>query len=374
MKKISFISTNKSAWGGSEYLWYYAALRLAKDGYNVNVSIPRWRHIPVEILNLESKNIKVRYNTDNSNIKKIINRILPATHQLSYAVDGYKFLKHEKPDLTIINQGGNTGGLALMEFCVKNNFKFVTIAQAANEASWPTDRISYRLSDVFPKALKNYFVSKANLRLTEIQIGRKIPNAEVIYNPFNTDFRNNMEYPDPGEIYSLANVARHEYYAKGQDILFQVLNEKKWRERNLEVNLYGKGDHTNSIVKLKKYFGLEKVNVCGHVNVSEIWGKNQALILTSRYEGLPLALVEAMLCSRLGIVTAVSGNPEIVIDNVNGFLAKAAEVSLVDEALERAWARRSEWKEIGKKARENIVKLIPEDPVGYFCEKIRALN
>lgn len=374
MKKISFISTNKSSWGGSEYLWYYAALRLSEDGYIVNVSIPRWRHIPVEILNLESKNIKVRYNTDNSNLKKFINRILPATHQLSYAVDGFKFLKKFKPDLTIINQGGNTGGLDLMEFCVKNNFKFATIAQAANEANWPTDRISYRLSDVFPKALKNYFVSRANLKLTEIQIGRKIPNAEVIYNPFNTDFKNNFKYPQPGENYSLANVARHEYYAKGQDILFQVLSDKKWRERNLIVNLYGKGDHTNSIVKLKKYFALDKVNVCGHVNITDIWENNQALILTSRYEGLPLALVEAMLCSRLGIVTAVSGNPEIVIDNVNGFLAKAAEVNLVDEALERAWARRAEWEEIGKKARENIICLIPEDPVEYFCSKIKALD
>lgn len=374
MKKISFISTNKSSWGGSEYLWYYAALRLSKEGYKINVSIPRWVHIPDEILKLESKNIKVRYNTDNSKFKKIINRILPASQQLSYAVDGFKFLKKDRPDLTVINQGGNTGGLELMEFCVKNNIRFATIAQAANEASWPTDRKSYRLSDVYPKALKNYFVSKANLKLTEIQIGRKIPNAEVIYNPFNTDFENDLKYPEPGENYSLANVARHEYYAKGQDILFQVLNDKKWRERNLEVNLYGKGDHTNSIVKLKNYFGLERVNICGHVNVSDIWKKNHALILTSRYEGLPLALVEAMLCSRMGIVTAVSGNPEIVNDNVNGFLAKAAEVSLVDDALERAWSRRTEWKEIGIKARENIVKLIPKDPVGYFCEKLKELN
>ncbi|MEO8209037.1 MAG: glycosyltransferase, partial [bacterium] len=343
MKKIAFVSTNKSSWGGSEYLWYNTALKFSEKGYEVIVSVPRWNDIPEDINKLKSKKIKVYFNTDVSGYKRLFNRFVLSSMQLDYKNDGYRFLLEFRPDLVVINQGGNTGGINLMEFCIKNNLRFVTISQAANEAKWPTDELNKKLSNALPMAEKNYYVSKANIHLTEIQICTKIENSKVIFNPFNVEYDNDIEYPEPGENYFLANVARHEFYAKGQDILFQVLNEKKWRERNLIVNLYGKGEHSYSINKLKSYFCLDKVNIAGHIKTSEIWNQNHALILTSRYEGLPLALVEAMLCGRVGIVTGVSGNPEIIIDNENGFLAKAATTEFVDEAMERAWGRRSEW-------------------------------
>ncbi|MDQ3020512.1 MAG: glycosyltransferase [Bacteroidota bacterium] len=374
MKKIAFVSTNKSSWGGSEYLWYYTALKFSKEGYEVIVSIPRWKEIPKDIIELQKKNIKVHFNTDILGYKKLINRFVPSSLQFDYKNDGYKFLLQFRPDLVVISQGGNTGGINLMDFCIENNLRFITISQAANEAKWPTDELNKKLSNAFPKAIRNYFVSKANMQLTEIQICRKIENSKIVFNPFNVEYDNDIEYPVSGENYFLANVARHEFFAKGQDILFQVLNEKKWRDRNLFVNLYGKGEHSFSINKLKSYFNLDKVNIAGHVNPLEIWKQNHALVLTSRYEGLPLALVEAMLCGRTCIVTDVSGNPEIIIDNVNGFLAKAPKVEFVDEALERAWCRRTEWKELGVKAKEYIRTIIPRDPVEYFYNEIKNLK
>jgi glycosyltransferase involved in cell wall biosynthesis len=156
--------------------------------------------------------------------------------------------------------------------------------------------------------------------------------------------------------------------------LFEVLNEKKWRERNLLVELYGKGENTYSLSKLKDHFKLDKVNIAGHVNPGDIWNRCHALILTSRYEGLPLALVEAMLCGRFGIVTKVSGNPEIINDNENGFLAKAPNAEFADEAMERAWNRRTEWEIIGQKAKEHSRKVIPNDPIEYFCRELIDLK
>lgn len=373
MKKIAFVSTNKSAWGGSEYLWYNTALKFSSAGYTVIASVPRWKEMPVEITDLNFLKIKVFYNTDISSTKKLFNRLVPSSMQLDCTNDGFSFLLGFNPEIVVINQGGNTGGIDLMEFCINHNLKFVTITQAANEAKWPTDVLNKRLSNALPKAVINYFVSRANIKLTETQIGQKINNAKIIYNPFNVDYDNSMEYPQVNEHYHLANVARHEFFAKGQDILFQVLNEKKWKDRNLIVNLYGKGEHTNSVKKLMKYFKLDKVNIEGHVSPVMIWEKNHALILTSRYEGLPLSLVEAMLCGRTAIVTSVSGNPEVVKDNQNGFLAKAATPEFVDEAMERLWIRRSEWKELGAKAKENIRTIIPSNPIDYFFNEINSL-
>ncbi|MEO8665928.1 MAG: glycosyltransferase family 4 protein [Ignavibacteria bacterium] len=374
MKKIAFVSTNKSSWGGSEYLWYYTLLKFSDAGFKVIASIPRWKEIPGTIKQLIAEGIDVHYNTDSPSYKKLFNRFLPSSLQADYSEDGFKFLLDFKPDIVVINQGGNTGGIDLMEFCIKHDLKFVTISQAANEAKWPSDSLNKRLSSALPKAGMNYFVSKANKKLTELQIGQEITNAKIIFNPFNVDYDNDTVYPSDRDNYFLANVARHEFFAKGQDILFQVLSEKKWRERNLVVNLYGKGEHVYSVNKLKNFFNLDKVNIEGHVNPQDIWRKNHALILTSRYEGLPLALVEAMLSGRPAVVTDVSGNPEAIIDNENGFLAKAPKPEFVDEALERAWSRRSEWKEIGIKAKAHIRKIIPKDPAEFFYTELLKIK
>jgi glycosyltransferase involved in cell wall biosynthesis len=373
LKKIAFVSTNKSSWGGSEYLWYYSSFKLAEKGYELRASVPRWKEMPPISEKLKSSGIKLEYLTDVPAFKKLINRFVPASFQFKYNNEGFLFLLDFKPDLVVINQGGNTGGIDLMEYCILNNLKFVTIANAANEAKWPSDLLNERLSKALPKAEVNYFVSNANIHLTEIQIGQKIENAKLIVNPFNVEYEYDIEYPKPAENYFLASVARMEFYAKGQDILLKVLNEKKWRERNLIVNLYGKGEHVNSVNKLIKYFDIKKTIMKGHVRPAEIWRDNHALILTSRYEGLPLALIEAMLCKRMGIVTNVSGNPEVVIDNENGFLAKAALPEFVDEAMERAWNRRTEWEEIGKKANQFIKTIVPADPIGVFCNEIESL-
>ncbi len=347
---------------------------LNETGKSVIVSIPRWKEIPSAVDNLLSQNIKVLYNTDRSGYKRNLNRMPFFKIFKNTEEEGYLFLLDFKPDIVIVNQGGNSGGIELMEFCIKYELPFVTLSNAANEAKWPSDKLNSRLSAALPKAIRNYYVSRANLFLTEIQIGQKILNSKIIFNPFNIDYNNDLVYPSVKDNYILANVARHEFYAKGQDILFQVLNEKKWRERNLRVNLYGKGEHSASVKKLINFFNLKSVSIEGHVRPDEIWKTCHALILTSRYEGLPLALVEAMLSGRIGIVTSVSGNPEIVLDNENGFLAKAAVPEFVDEAMERAWSRRHDWCRMGIKAKEYVRSRIPEDPVKYFCDELSSLK
>jgi glycosyltransferase involved in cell wall biosynthesis len=81
---------------------------------------------------------------------------------------------------------------------------------------------------------------------------------------------------------------------------------------------------------------------------------------------MPLALVEAMMCGRPGIVTTVGGNAELVEDRVTGFLAAPVEDSL-DAALEDAWERRHDLHEMGRLAAFKVRELIPPDPAGEFA-------
>ena len=373
MKKIAFITTNKSAWGGSEYLWYQTAIRFAVKGNSVIAGMPRWKSLPGEIQHLENNGIDVFFTTDIPELRRFISRFGRVLKRFDNSDYGYRILLKHKPDLVVINQGGNWGGIDLMNFCRTNKLRYVTISHAANEAKWPDDNTSINLAECLHSSAMNYFVSRSNIQLTEYQAACRIENAKVVFNPFNVSYESSIPFPGTDKGYCLANVARHEIYPKGQDILFRVMSDKKWRERDITLRLYGKGVHSGSLKRLKENFRLDNVKMEGHISPEEIWKSNHALILSSRYEGLPLVLVEAMLCARVPVVTSVSGNPEVIEDNLNGFLAESATPHHLDEALERAWQRKDEWETIGQAASKHIRDIVPKDPVSHFYDELEGL-
>jgi glycosyltransferase involved in cell wall biosynthesis len=128
----------------------------------------------------------------------------------------------------------------------------------------------------------------------------------------------------------------------------------------------------NGLERLAQRLGLsDRVVFVGHVSPAEIWASNHVLVMPSRLEGLPLAMVEAMLCGRPVVATDVAGHSEIIEDGVTGFLADAPTVSSMAKALERFWARRAHAVEIGAAASKRIRGLRPPDPVRIFSEKIK---
>jgi glycosyltransferase involved in cell wall biosynthesis len=288
------------------------------------------------------------------------------------AIQSYKaWLRKTAPDLVCVSNGGISDGLNWMLACSDERIPYLVVAQSNGEHFWPDDLIASRLAEAYAGARACFFVSRRNLELLEEQISIRLPAAQIIRNPVNVDYDAAPPWPNNRETWRLACVARIEPAAKGQDILIKALSLPKWRERPLCITFYGEGPFERSIRNLSD--GLASIELAGHVSdVEGIWAKNHALVLASRYEGLPLALVEAMLCSRMAIVTDVAGNTEVIEPGITGFVAKAPTVSLMDEALEEAWSRREEWREMGKRAGNAIRKLTSADPVEDFCDQLLA--
>ena len=80
-----------------------------------------------------------------------------------------------------------------------------------------------------------------------------------------------------------------------------------------------------------------------------------------------------MLSARVAIVTDVAGNAEVVTDGRNGFLASAPTDDSFDDALERAWQRRDEWRAIGEAAARDIRTLVPEHPARVLADRLELL-
>lgn len=282
-----------------------------------------------------------------------------------------------KPDLVCVSHGAVLCGLQWMLDCRAAKLRYVSIAQANFEQWWPSDKNMENVHDAYKGASRSYFVSKANLQLFEKQIALHLGNSCVVWNPCNVGFDSLLPWPEvpQGGTWNLACVARLEPSAKGHDLLFEVMAQSKWKERPIRLEIYGRGSSEIGTRRLAEFYNLgNRVEFKGHVNdVRGIWESNHCLVLPSRYEGMPLSLIECLLCGRPAIATAVAGNPEIVQDNVNGFLTYRLDAHGLDEAMERAWSRRSEWSAMGETAHRLIVSQIGIDPIEAYAAELRRI-
>jgi glycosyltransferase involved in cell wall biosynthesis len=125
---------------------------------------------------------------------------------------------------------------------------------------------------------------------------------------------------------------------------------------------------------MAEFLGLKNVRFRGFSDdVTAIWRENHALVLPSRAEGLPLAQVEAMICGRVCIMCPAGGAGEILEDGTTGFVASASTPDALDEAMERAWAKREEWPEIGRNASASVWRYFPHDPCAVLADKLEAM-
>jgi glycosyltransferase involved in cell wall biosynthesis len=372
-KGILFVSDmGGDGWGGSEELWSQTALRLAAEGVPVFASMVSGSPLHPRVQNLMECGVEIRFRLAPSPLLKKGWRKL--MRQNPTVAEVHWLIAAKSPGLVVLSNGGALPPVELAELCVANRLPFVNIGQANSEDWWPADEIAERYRTALTAAMRCYFVSKANRQLAEKQIGCELPNAEVVWNPFNVDFLAAPAWPPLAQngALRLACVARLHPPSKGQDILFEVLAGSSWAARHWQLNLYGEGPMRDSLARLAQRLGLrDRIVFCGHVDPKEIWELNHVLIMPSRYEGLPVAMIEAMLCGRPVVATDVAGHSEVIEDGVTGFLAEAPTVGSMVRALERFWNRRADATAIGAAAREKIRQLVPPDPVRIFSGKIK---
>ena len=206
-------------------------------------------------------------------------------------------------------------------------------------------------------------------------MGARIPNAAVVRNPVNLPyglFTQRPEVKSDGRFVKFACVGRLHAPSKGQDILFKTLSSPKWRGREWTLSIFGDGPQARVFQRLVAMYEIEdRVSFVAHKDdIADIWREHDLLLMPSRYEGLPLAIVEAMLCGRPVVATDVADINEVVEDGITGFLAEAPTERSLDQALERAWSQRAEWPRIGAQARSRALEVVPKDPGGEFIKLI----
>ena len=386
-KTILFITSSVEPSGGAEELWMGAAVHLSRRGHRVLagwseplrdvMNYRGWQSMAAAGVEIGAFRIADFFHT----IPEFLHRYSPKVAAIAYGIRqvvlSAKF-RTIRPDFVVFAQWGTFDAMEWVElplFAREIKLPYALICQKTSEDMWPVDHYRARHAGHFREARKVFFVSAHNRRLTELMLGEGIPQAEVVRNPFAISARQPLPWPESSDgIFRLACVARMYPQDKGQDLLLSVLALDKWRACPVEVSFFGKGDREGGLRATAQFLGLKNVRFAGFTHgVEEIWKAHHALVLPSRAEGLPLAQVEAMICGRVPIMGPAGGAAEILEDNVTGFLAAGPTVAALDEAMERAWQRRDDWKDIGLRASQSVWNFYPQDPCADFADKLEKL-
>lgn len=374
--RIGFISTmGGGKWGGSEELWSLVANEVVQEGHSVFLSVYEGVESP-RLTEMQKKGAVLHYRPLAKKAlhfhEKVINKAKEKL-ALRYGWD-YAALVSFKPDRLCINLAGSYDILyspELRELIRKLNIPYSIICQGHDDIPFATEEYRKTVSDIFLAATWVAFVSAANFRSAQRHFARRIPNGFVVNNPANLSSIDILPYPGNISPIRFANVSRLDARQKGHDLLFEALSQPKWKSRNWTLTLAGSGVHEKYLKELVSYYSLQdKVIFAGQVaDLRQFWADHHVLLLPSRYEGTPLALIEAMLCGRTAVVTDVAGNTEW-INNEIGFIAEAPASLYFDAAMERMWNRHTSLEELGRSCHDMAMTLFDPDVYKMIAGKL----
>lgn len=361
-------------WGGSEELWWRSARLLQTQGHEVAVNYKWWEKQADQITEIHDHGAtlflrdKPAKNFWYSRLLNLFRTIKPK--------DGTdeSWLEKERPDTVLFSLGYHPDRIRLAKECQRLNIPYTINVQCASSSVFIHESIMEEFRNAYHNAHKVLFVSKENQEKLETNMATKLTNAEIVANPFNVRHDADPQWPEE-DIFRLACVGRIHFVSKGQDLLVHVLRREKWQNRPIKITLYGKNQgNKKQLEELIKLYNLEdKIGFGGFTrNVEEIWEANHALFLPSRYEGAALVVIETMLCNRIVVTTDTGRNRELLRDGETGFIAHAANADLLDDALERAWQKRDQWRELGKQAGKDIRENYTSNPIGDFTDHLVA--
>jgi glycosyltransferase involved in cell wall biosynthesis len=216
---------------------------------------------------------------------------------------------------------------------------------------------------LFKFADKVIFVSDATRKLMEGKV--KFKNTVLIYNGIDIDRFRPVSTKDAslkrsygiedneiviGQVGSLIN-------RKGVDLLLESFGVLAEQYGNLKLVIVGDGPEKDDLRKLGHKLGVNnRVRFVGNVNNTEAFYSHlfDINVLASRSEAFPLTLLEGASCGLPNVGSRVGGIPEIIEDDINGYLFEKENVTQLTEKLRLLINNECLRKSMGESGRDKI--------------------
>lgn len=367
-KKVLFIATVADKHINTFHIPYLKSLK--NDGYEVHVSAKN---------DLSPSNVKIDYcdtffdtpyNRNPISIKNLIayKQLIKILNENDYA-----FIHTHTPISSAI--------VRLIK--VKNKFKKLKIIYTAHGfhfykgsslLNWltyyPLEKFLSKFTDVlitinkedFHLAKKNNFKSKKIIKTDGIGVDLKkfhpvdFAVKQRLRDKLNLDC-NDFLLIYPAELNT----------NKNQKVLIEameLLNEKYVDIKLILLGTGNKEEHYKKLVDQRKL--TDKIIIPGFVNnVSEYLNASDILVASSKREGLPINMIEAMACGLPVVASKNRGHNELVTNSRNGFLLDAIKAEEFAENIEYLYLNKEQVKRISvnnlKDSKKYSIDLVLKD-------------
>lgn len=198
--------------------------------------------------------------------------------------------------------------------------------------SWLGNLYLNRIVNVtYPKIHKFLFVSQISMN-TFLKYHSDISSCkcEYVYNGIVADFTKRPSLYPSTDIIKLVCVGTISDRKNQKMILQALLCLPQELQRKFSIIFVGDGEGKEELMKISKNIESDVQIIGSSDSVDKYLSGADVFILTSKDEGLPISIIEAMRASLPIIGTKVAGIPEMIVDRKSGFLINVSLNELVD--------------------------------------------
>lgn len=333
--KICFFIYNISNPGGSERVTTIIANELKNRGYDVSI---------LSICGKDSF-YKLNENIPINIIYKNKFDINSKTKFFSILKKAYKYHKDNKTDVIIdVFASRSLISIPIKALLNIKNISWEHFNYSVKEGLNPIARkVACLFSD------KIITLTNEDIELYKKDNKKIRCSMDHIYNPspFNKVTASNLQSKNVITVGRLT-------YQKGYDILLDA-----WRivedKSDWNLLLVGDGEEKENLINKSRELGLKNVKFLGVIeNVSEVYRDSSIFVSSSRFEGLPMCMIEAQSFG-LPIVSfnCLTGPSEIIEDDGSGYLVENRQYYELAEKILDLINNKEKMFEFGKKAKED---------------------
>lgn len=147
--------------------------------------------------------------------------------------------------------------------------------------------------------------------------------------------------------------------AKDHENLFRALAAMpQARAGEVSCLVVGTGELQDALHAMVRQMGLEPCVVFTgmRTDVPRLVAALDVFVMPSRWEGLPIALLEAMASAKPVICTRVGGIPDVVRDGDNGLLVDASDPAQLQQRIAQLLDSPDERTRLGLRARDTVIE------------------
>lgn len=144
-------------------------------------------------------------------------------------------------------------------------------------------------------------------------------------------------------------------YQKNQTVLVEAWGIVNKKAPDWDLEIWGNGELHNELNKLICKLGLEsKVRLMGvSHHIEDVYRYASFFVLSSRYEGQPLVMIEAIQSGLPCICFAVNGVRGAIKNGVNGYIIEDMSAEALAEGILKMISNKDEIPDMAKRAKES---------------------